>query len=82
MMSSSRFNTTQGRHRRLKPTTSKAVIRLHVNKFEMKKGKSGRPWTVHTSKKCIPAKDVRLRTLKCATEYKPEKPSNPKAFVT
>ncbi len=72
----------KGKRRRIRAPAAGIRIRLHVNRFEMKKGKRGRPWTIHTSKGCTPAKDVKIRTLKCATEYKPDKPSNPKAFVT
>ena len=55
-------------------------IRLHVNKFEIKKGKRGFPWTLHTSKACIRAKEVEIRKT-CRTEFKPELPSNPKVFL-
>jgi hypothetical protein len=56
------------------------LIRLHVNKFEIKKGKKGYPWTLHTSKGCIRAKEVEVRKT-CRTEFKPELPHNPKVFL-
>ena len=55
-------------------------IRLHVNKHEIRKGAEGWPWVLHTSKKCIRAKKV-IGTMPFSTEFKPEKPQNPKAFV-
>jgi hypothetical protein len=55
-------------------------IRLHVNRNEMKKGKKGWPWTLHTSQGCTKAKSVTLSTP-CYTEYRPELPSNPKVFL-
>jgi hypothetical protein len=58
------------------------TIRLHVNRAEMRKGARGKPWTLHTSARCVPAKEVQIRSSKCVTEYRPEKKANPKAFVT
>lgn len=55
--------------------------RIHVNKFEMKKGLKGSPWTIHTYKACIKAKTIDI-TTPCVTEYRPELPHNPKAFIT
>lgn len=56
------------------------VIRLHVNRREMAKGKGGYIWTLHTSKACIRAKEVNIK-VPCHTEYKPELPHNPKVFI-
>lgn len=56
------------------------VIRLHVNRHEMKKGKDAFIWTIHTSKACIRAKEVDIK-VPCKTEYKPESPHNPKVFI-
>lgn len=47
----------------------------------MKKGLKGAPWTIHTSKACIKAKTIDI-TTPCVTEYRPELPHNPKAFIT
>jgi hypothetical protein len=47
----------------------------------MKKGIKGSPWTIHTSRACIKAKTIDI-DVKCTTEYKPELPHNPKAFIT
>ena len=47
----------------------------------MKKGSKGAPWTIHTSRACIKAKTIDI-TTPCVTEYRPELPHNPKAFIT
>jgi hypothetical protein len=53
---------------------------LHVNRFEMKKGKKGFPWTIHTSKGCIPAKEVAIEAPSEAQCF-PERKTNPKCFI-
>ena len=55
-------------------------VRLHVNRREMLKGRKGRPWTIHTSKACISAKSVKIE-VPVSTEYTPDAPSNPRAFL-
>lgn len=55
-------------------------VRLHVNRREMGKGSKGKPWTIHTSKMCISAKSVRIE-VPIETEYKPDSPHNPRAFL-
>lgn len=57
------------------------LCRLHVNRAEMKKGKKGFIWTIHTSKACIRAKEVIIEKF-CKTEYRPDLISNPKVFIT
>jgi hypothetical protein len=56
-------------------------IRLHVNKFEIKKGEKGYPWTIHTSKACIRAKKVFFDHKNMETEFNPNKRANPKVFL-
>lgn len=56
-------------------------IRLHVNRFELAKGAEGKPWTIHTSGRCIPARDVKIEAP-CRTEHRPELRSNPRVFLT
>jgi len=56
------------------------LVRLHVNRREMAKGRKGYIWTIHTSKACIRAKEVEIR-VPCKTEYRPDLPHNPKVFV-
>lgn len=53
-------------------------IRVHFNK---RGADHGRPWTVHTSKCCLPATHVRFRCT-VETEEKPGKKDNPRYFVT
>jgi hypothetical protein len=53
---------------------------VHINKFELKKGKRGRPWTIHTSKGCIPAKEVQIEGHSEAQCF-PERKTNPKCFI-
>ena len=55
--------------------------RLHVNRMEIKKGAKGWPWTIHTSKACIRAREVFIEK-ECRTEYRPELRANPKVFIT
>lgn len=55
-------------------------MRLHVNRREMSKGASGKIWTIHTSKACIPAKSVEI-AAPCETEYRPDFKHNPKVFI-
>ena len=52
-------------------------IRLHYNKH---RAKEGLPWTIHTSKKCIPAAHVTFE-VPLETEEKPEKRDNPRYFL-
>jgi hypothetical protein len=53
---------------------------VHVNRFELKKGKKGFPWTIHTSKGCIPAKEVAIEAPSEAQCF-PERKTNPKCFI-
>jgi len=53
---------------------------VHVNRFELKKGKKGYPWTIHTSKGCIPAKEVAIEAPSEAQCF-PERKTNPKCFI-
>ena len=53
------------------------VIYIHYNK---QKSAYGFPWTVRTSKACIPASRVVINTPLEAI-YKPEKKNNPRAFL-
>ena len=53
---------------------------VHVNRFELKKGKRGYPWTIHTSKGCIPAKQVAIEAPSEAQCF-PERKTNPKCFI-
>lgn len=53
---------------------------VHVNRFELKKGKKGYPWTIHTSKGCIPAKQVAIEAPSEAQCF-PERKTNPKCFI-
>jgi len=55
-------------------------LMLHINKQELKKGKKGYPWTIHTSKACIRAKSVDIQAPAHA-ECFPKKKTNPKCFV-
>lgn len=55
-------------------------LMLHINRHELKKGKKGYPWTIHTSKACIRAKSVEIQAPAHA-ECFPERKSNPKCFV-
>ncbi len=57
------------------------LVRLHVNRAEIRKGNKGWPWTIHMSDQCIKAKRVFI-TVPCSTEYQPERRQNPKVFVT
>jgi len=52
-------------------------VRIHFNRHPKREGYI---WTVHTSRECIPAKKVTLKGS-TSTEYKPEKASNPRAFM-
>jgi len=53
------------------------VVYLHFNKPGAPKGY---PWTIHTSKKCISAKEVVIHGL-VTTIYKPHLKENPRAFL-
>lgn len=53
------------------------TVYLHFNK---QGSKDGYPWTVHTSKACIPAKSVTVFTP-METVFKPKKKTNPRAFL-
>lgn len=55
----------------------KSKIIIHFNKQRANKGY---PWTVHYKKACIPAKKV-IMYGSFTTEWKPEKKSNPRAFI-
>ena len=55
-------------------------VYLHINRFELKKGEKGFPWTIHTSKGCIRAKAVNVKTAAKA-ECFPKKKTNPKCFI-
>lgn len=58
-------------------------IYIHINRHELKKGKRGKPWTLHTSKGCTSAREVTIDpkvgtvTAKCF----PERKQNPKCFL-
>ena len=56
------------------------VIRLHVNRNELRKGVDAWPWTIHTSRACIRARKVHVRA-ELTAEYHPER-KNPKLFLT
>jgi hypothetical protein len=58
-------------------------IYIHVNRFELKKGKKGKPWTLHTSKGCIPAREVVVdpRAGNVRAQCFPERKRNPKCFL-
>jgi hypothetical protein len=51
-------------------------IRVHFNK---KNAKDGLPWTVHTSKACIPAAHVLIH-IPIESEEKPLNKTNPRYF--
>jgi hypothetical protein len=53
---------------------------VHINKFELKKGKKGKPWTIHTSRGCTPAKEVLIDGTSSAQCFL-ERKTNPKCFV-
>lgn len=53
---------------------------VHINRFELKKGVKGRPWTIHTSKGCISAKEVLIDGHSEAQCF-PKKKTNPKCFI-
>jgi hypothetical protein len=53
---------------------------VHVNRFELKKGKKGYPWTIHTSKACIKAKEVAIEAPSEAQCF-PDRKTNPKCFI-
>lgn len=55
-------------------------LMLHINRQELKRGKKGYPWTIHTSKACIRAKSVEIQAPAHA-ECFPKKKTNPKCFV-
>lgn len=53
------------------------TIYIHFNKPGAPKGY---PWTVHTSKACIPAREVIVQ-VPTSTVWKPNKKENPRAFI-
>lgn len=53
---------------------------IHVNRHELKKGARGKPWTIHTSKGCTPAKEVIIEGNVKAQCF-PKRKSNPKCFL-
>lgn len=58
-------------------------IYIHVNRHELRKGKKGKPWTLHTSKGCIPAREVVVdpRAGNVRAQCFPERKRNPKCFL-
>lgn len=58
-------------------------IYIHVNRHELKKGKKGKPWTLHTSKGCIPAREVIVdpKAGNVRAQCFPERRQNPKCFL-
>jgi hypothetical protein len=58
-------------------------IYIHVNRHELRKGKKGKPWTLHTSKGCIPAREVVVdpRAGNVFAQCYPERKRNPKCFL-
>lgn len=55
-------------------------LQVHVNRFELRKGKKGFPWTIHTSKGCIRAKSVDIKAPSRAVCHL-ERRTNPKCFI-
>lgn len=55
-------------------------MQIHVNKHELRKGSRGKPWTIHTSKGCIPAKEVIVEVPAKAKCF-PNRKTNPKCFL-
>lgn len=53
------------------------VVYVHFNKSGSVKD---RPWTVHTSNSCIPAKSVQI-FVSAETVWKPLKKTNPRAMI-
>jgi hypothetical protein len=53
---------------------------IHVNRHELRKGSRGKPWTIHTSKGCIPAKEVIVEGPARAQCF-PKRKHNPKCFI-
>lgn len=53
------------------------VVIIHFNK---RGSGSGLPWTVHVRGQCIPASKVYI-LVPSETIYKPEKKSNPRAWI-
>ncbi len=58
------------------PLRNKVVI-VHFRKAGVK---TGFPWTVHYSGQCIPAATVTFK-VSCETIFRPEKKSNPRAWM-
>lgn len=58
-------------------------IYIHVNRHELRKGKKGKPWTLHTSKGCIPAREVLVdpKAGNVRAQCFPERKRNPKCFL-
>ena len=58
-------------------------IYIHVNRHELKKGKKGKPWTLHTSRGCIPAREVVIdpKAGNVKAQCFPERKQNPKCFL-
>lgn len=55
-------------------------MKIHVNKHELRKGSRGKPWTIHTSKGCLPAKEVEIVGPVKAQCF-PKRKQNPKCFI-
>jgi hypothetical protein len=51
-------------------------VKVHFNR---QRAPNGLPWTVHTSKACIPASEVRI-LVAAETVFQPEKKTNPRAW--
>lgn len=51
---------------------------MHFNKPG---SKTGKPWTVHYRGVCYPVSEIRC-LVPMNSEWKPDKPSNPRAFFT
>jgi hypothetical protein len=58
-------------------------IYIHINRHELRKGKRGKPWTLHTSKGCIAAREVVVdpKAGDVRAQCFPERPRNPKCFL-
>lgn len=54
--------------------------RKYIIHFSKPGSKRGLPWTIHGMGRCIPAKEVSVDTLS-QTVYKPEKKTNPRAWI-
>lgn len=57
-------------------------MRVHAHRSELGKPEATAvPWTIHTSARCIPAKQIYMEAP-CTTQYHPDKSSNPRLFLT